>query len=190
MARPDAATRIRRRRARPLRALRAVGRIAGRGGTGVGALDRRPPERALDPEIRLARATGVLPAAHLPRRRLLLHRYERTRGRVRPGRHPHPRGPNQRRRRRLALERQQDLDDQRAPLALHDCAGPHVGHRRRPPSRLVATDRGPVAARRDRAPHSRPDGRCAFLGSVLRQRRTACRCTDRRGRRGLGAGEC
>ena len=75
-----------------------------------------------------------------------------------------------RRRRRLAPDRPQDLDDQRAPLALHDRAGAHLGRAGRPPRRPVAVHRRPLAARHHGAADRRPDGRRALLRSDLRRR--------------------
>ena len=182
----DAAARIRRRRARAFRALRVVGRTAVRRRAGLGALDRRPPERAADPEIRHRGAAPLLPASHLPRRGFFLHRHERTELGLRSGQHPHPRRAA---RRRLAAQRQQDLDHQCASLALHDRAGAHLGHGGRPAPGPVADDRRPVPARRNHPAHRRPGRRRALLGSVLRQRRARRAGPDRQRGRRLAAGQ-
>ena len=93
------------------------------------------------------------------------------------------------RRRRLAPDRPQDLDDQRAPLALHDRAGAHLGRAGRPARRPVAIHRRPLAARHRRPADRRPDRRRALLRSDLRRRLPRGRRADRRRRQRLDAGQ-
>ena len=69
-------------------------------------------------------AAAALPAAHRARRAGLRHRDERARLGLGPRLHPHARREGAG---RLQGQRHQGLDEQRAPLRLHDRALPHPG---------------------------------------------------------------
>ena len=82
-------------------------RRRGRGRRGTGAVPDHQHRRPDDHALRHPGAARALPAPDRRRRAALLHRLLRARGRHRPRRAAHPRGP---RRRRLRHQRPEDVD--------------------------------------------------------------------------------
>src|SRR5579885_669576 len=185
--RHDLAEKIRRPRTLLSRALRRHRGIPRRQRAGSFTFRRRPPERADPAQIRARAHQDEHPAAHLPRRIVLRHRHERAGFRLRSGRRQ---GQGDQGRGRLALQRQQDLDQQRPCRRLHDRPVPHLAaDQGEPPPRPH-----PVPDRHEGARHHRqpdlPDDRPARLQrSRVRRRLHAGRPPARRNRRRVEAGD-
>ncbi len=144
------------------------------------------PERAAPAALRHRGAAPALPARHLPRRDLFLHRHERARFGLRPRLDPQPRRT---RGGRLGAHRRQDLDEPRPCRALHDRPRPHRAGRQRPPRRAEpGTHRPQIAGDRDKA-DPQPRRHRGFQRGRLRPRLHPRRHADRRGRRRLEAGD-
>ena len=168
--RHDLAEEIWRAGAQLPRALRGDGRIPRRQRAGSAAFRRRPPERPDSAQIRARAHQGRHSAAHLPRRIVLRHRHERAEFRLRSVRRQ---GQGDQGRGRLALQRQQDLDQQRPRRRLHARPVPHVAaDQGKPPPRPHAIPHRHEGARHHRQ-SDHPDDRPARLQrSGVRRRRS------------------
>ena len=112
---------------------------------GAAAFRRRPPERPDPAEICARAHQDGHPAAHLPRRGLLRDRHERAGLGLGPVRRQDQGDED---RRRLADQRHQDLDQQRAHRRLHARPVPHL-----------AADQGEPPPRADPVPGRHEDAR-------------------------------
>ena len=116
------------------------------GRSAVVVADGHPDGRPRDHQVRHGRAEGVLPAADPDRRGVLLPGLLRTRGGLGPGGAVDGGG---RRRRRLGVHRQQDLDDARRRSELDVRSGAHVADREEAAGHHVRADRHGVAGHSD-----------------------------------------
>lgn len=186
LPRHDLAQEVRRTRAHRARALRGGGGTARRRRPGDGALDRRPPERAADPQARQRARARRDPAAHRRRPLLVRDRHERARHRLRSRQRAHARRAG---RGRLQGHRPQGVDQLCPHGALPHRAGAHERHAGPAPRRPHAAHRRHVVA----GHHGAADHQCLRRPRVQRgdvRRRVRARGHDRRRRRaGLGDGD-
>ena len=147
---------------------------------------RRPAERSGTAEIRARAYQDGHPAAHLPRRSVLLDRHERAQFRLGPVRRQDQGDQD---RRRLSDQRHQDLDLVGAGRQLHAGDLPHLAvDQGKPPARADAIPR-----RHEDAGHQGQPDRATHRQSRIQRggihgRLRACRSRARRDRRRLETG--